>query len=62
MDHEKDISASYCLIFEGACLVIIEMYVTGGANAGLFAVRARGRLKFLITLPIDLISTCKIAL
>ena len=47
--------------FAGACLVMMEIYVTGrAATPGLFAVRARGRLKYLITLPIDLISTCKI--
>ena len=34
---------------------MMEIYVTGGANAGLFAVRAHGRLKLLVTFPIDLI-------
>ena len=33
------------------CLVITKIYVTGGANAGLFAVRARGRFGSLVALP-----------
>lgn len=41
---------------------MMEIYVTGGGNAGLFAVRARGRLKRLVTLPIDFISTRIISL
>ena len=50
--------------YQCVCLVIPGIYVTGGANAGLFAVRARGRFKHLVTLtlPIDLIPTYKTAL
>ena len=34
---------------------MMKLYVTGGAIAGLFAVRARGRLNLLVTLPIDFV-------